>query len=338
MKKILSVLSLIVIFSACDNEEDLFLTTIFDEITTDYLLQGDLDVYIQGEQVFRQKGKPGIDSIPIGRENLDDYENCFVLYISNGSESVGTVSSANINLDGQELLNTSDFSGEGVLYDFEVCNLTNQSVLVVEVRGEPGSYIEIWMEGILINQETEGTFVDCRDSIEYKWIKIGNQTWMAENLAYETSSGSWAYDNNESNVAIYGRLYDWATVMNGANSSPDVPSGVQGICPCEWHVPSMAEWTELSDYLGGHEVAGGKMKETGTIHWASPNVGATNESGFSGLPYGSGTYCNWWSATMYDITWPNNGAWYRTLAYNNQLFAWSNYNLDGAMSVRCVKD
>jgi uncharacterized protein (TIGR02145 family) len=94
------------------------------------------------------------------------------------------------------------------------------------------------------------------------------------------------YNDNESNAVDYGRLYTWAAVMNGEASSNSNPSGVQGACPSGWHIPSDAEWTELTDYLGGESVAGGKLKEIGLTHWNSPNTGATNEVNFNGVGAG----------------------------------------------------
>jgi len=98
---------------------------------------------------------------------------------------------------------------------------------------------------------------------------------MAENLAFEPSTGNhWIYN---SNLATYGYLYDWQTAKN--------------VCPRGWHLPSDAEWSTLTDFLGGIDVVGGKLKAEGTIDartgiWDSPNVGATNESGFTALPGG----------------------------------------------------
>lgn len=128
-------------------------------------------------------------------------------------------------------------------------------------------------------------FTDNRDGIIYKAVCIGNQTWMAENLRYN-APGSYCYDNNTSNCDIYGRLYNWNTVMNGAAATNTNPSNVQGICPNGWHVPSDAEWIEMINVLGGTNVAGGKLKAT-TL-WNQPNTGATNVSGFSALPAGFG--------------------------------------------------
>ncbi|MBK9327803.1 MAG: fibrobacter succinogenes major paralogous domain-containing protein [Sphingobacteriales bacterium] len=130
------------------------------------------------------------------------------------------------------------------------------------------------------------------DGNVYNVVKIGNQCWMKENLkttryndgsaiptglsntAWEaTTNGAYAiYDNNAANNTTYGKLYNWYAVNTGK------------LAPAGWHVPTDAEWTTLTTYLGGVRVAGGPMKAT-TL-WASPNVGATNSSGFTGLPAG----------------------------------------------------
>src|SRR5690554_6700140 len=134
------------------------------------------------------------------------------------------------------------------------------------------------------------TIKDARDNQTYRIVTIGSQTWMAENLKYlpsvvgpetgsQTTPHYYVYGYNGTNVTdakatanynTYGVLYNWPAEMNA--------------CPDGWHLPSDAEWTELTDYLGGESVAGGKLKETGTTHWASPNTGATNETGFTALP------------------------------------------------------
>jgi uncharacterized protein (TIGR02145 family) len=143
---------------------------------------------------------------------------------------------------------------------------------------------------------TYGTMTD-QDGNEYKTIVIGTQTWMAENLrttkyrdgtaipnitdktAWEAlTTGAYCNYNNTTSadtIATYGRLYNWYAATDSRN-----------IAPAGWHVPTDAEWETLIYYLGGFRVAGGKMKETGTTHWISPNTGATNESGFTALPSG----------------------------------------------------
>lgn len=145
-------------------------------------------------------------------------------------------------------------------------------------------------------QETSAnkTFTDSRDGHVYKTVAIGTQTWLEENLAYKENDGCWAYNNDQNNVATYGYLYNWETAKIACSSG--------------WHIPTKEEWKTLIDYLGGNNIAGGKMKEIGASHWNSPNTGADNSSGFTALPGGSrnnydptfssiGIYGYWWSAT-----------------------------------------
>jgi len=217
-----------------------------------------------------------------------------------------------------------------------------------------------------IEETTSGTFIDSRDGNEYNWVQIGDQVWMAENLAYlpsvnmvadgsEDAAGSYyyVYGYDGTNVAeakatdnytTYGVLYNWTAAMDGEASSTTNPSGIQGVCPAGWHLPSDAEWTELTDYLGGESVAGGKLKETGTTHWASPNTDATNETGFTALPggdrggngtfYGIGLGGDWWSATETGT----GGAWDWFLYYNYGNVIWSSNSKELGFSVRCVRD
>ncbi len=184
---------------------------------------------------------------------------------------------------------------------------------------------------------------------KYRTIQIGTQTWMAENLrSTKFNDGTdipfimdvtlWAglttpgycWFNNDS--VGYGALYNWYTANTGK------------LCPEGWHVPSDEEWTILTDYLGGKSVAGGKMRETGTSHWQSPNTGATNESGFTALPVGYrnysggfnsfGDYGFWWSATQ----WSSSGAWYRDVYYGYNSADRSNSNKKSGANIRCLKD
>lgn len=204
------------------------------------------------------------------------------------------------------------------------------------------------------------------DGNVYDTIKIADQVWMAENLKVthfpdgraiplETDPLTWEnlgsdapaycyYDNDPVHAERYGILYTWAAAMNGSESSESVPSGVQGICPSGWHLPSDAEWKILTTYLGGERHAGGKMKQSGTNDWLEPNEEANNISGFSGLPagirFGNGSFDNlgkngrWWSTTENTSTY----AWYRYLYYDNgevrRSFNWKNYGF----SIRCVKN
>ena len=165
---------------------------------------------------------------------------------------------------------------------------------------------------------------------------IGTTTPATLDLSGETTPKyQWAYDGNESNVAIYGRLYTWYTVTDNRN-----------VCPTGWHVPTDAEWTTLTTYLGGKRVAGGKLKETGTTHWRSPNTGATNESCFTALPsgyrdsdgkYGDAVdYGAWWSSSERSTT----DAYYRYMYRHSSLVYRRSHYSDkrNGFSVRCLRD
>ncbi len=187
----------------------------------------------------------------------------------------------------------------------------------------------------------------------YKTIVIGTQEWMAENLittiyrngnaiANVTDGAQWfglttgaycSYNNDSQYDCPYGKLYNWYTVADPRN-----------VCPAGWHVPTDGEWTVLTAVLGGESVAGGKMKNNGTLFWFSPNTNATNESGFSGLPGGErasagpfgagGINGGWWSSTDLGV----EGARGRGLDYNGGgAFMINNYKKIG-FSVRCLRD
>ncbi len=185
---------------------------------------------------------------------------------------------------------------------------------------------------------------------------------MAENLAflplvYSPNQSSPAYSyyvigyhgtsvsaaKATSNYQTYGVLYTWVAAMQAYPSSNSVPSGVPGACPTGWHLPSNAEWSILANYLGGYSVAGGKMKETGTAHWNSPNTGATNSSGFTGLPSGYKGYASffdfgdlgsWW--TTYELD--SYDAFVTNLNYNDDDMTWNSETKQGGRSMRCIKD
>ena len=160
------------------------------------------------------------------------------------------------------------------------------------------AYIETAFQvyyGVILSVSTiEGSQVSDADDNVYNVIDIGAQSWMLENLKVTKfadgtgirlgiENSQWALEdsyafcwflNSESgNKDTYGALYNWTVV----NSEKD-------LCPAGWHIPDDADWTELVEFLGGADLAGGKLKEEGTAHWVSPNTGATNESGFTARP------------------------------------------------------
>lgn len=214
------------------------------------------------------------------------------------------------------------------------------------------------------------------DGNTYKTVIIGDQVWMGENLkavhyadgeaipcvesnkAWDTLSAQQKvycyYDNNDENENIYGALYTWAAATNDQNS-PDSPSGIQGVCPDGWHMPSDEEWKQLEIYLGMTRSEadrtgdrgideGGKLKEIFTAHWESPNLGATNMSGFTALPggirvrigefTGLSNTCGFWTTTESG----NFNAYARRLHSDNATIHRSMYDKTYGYSVRCVKD
>ncbi len=156
-----------------------------------------------------------------------------------------------------------------------------------------------------------------------KWSKISL-------FGLQMKRVSRSLDNDEYAIT-HGYLYNWYAAVDSRNIAPE-----------GWHIPTDAEWQTLVDYLGGGNVAGGKMKETGTEHWSSPNTGATNESGFSALPGGYreafGVYSSFY-ATFWSSTDDSGYAWSRYLYYssNSEVFRDILDKLYG-FSVRCVRD
>ena len=199
---------------------------------------------------------------------------------------------------------------------------------------------------------TYGSVTDIDGNV-YKTILIGTQIWMAENLKTTkyndganipnvTDNATWGslttpaycwYENNIAYKTLFGAKYNWFVVETGK------------ICPSGWHIPSDGEWTVLTDYLGGENVAGGKIKEVGLTHWDSPNLGATISSGFTSLPGGQRnaegsflgicSYDTWWSSTEYNYLKP----YYRSdAAINTVVFRGYGGLKTIGTALRCVKD
>jgi len=189
--------------------------------------------------------------------------------------------------------------------------------------------------GNFYNTVAIGTQVWFKENLRTKKYRNGNNIIVKTNTDTSTLAGQMYYYNNDSltNYPVYGALYNWrATQVSDS------------LCPVGWHVPTDAEWTTLTNYLGGDYLAGGKMKSTGTTYWNSPNTDATNESGFSALPggnrnsdgsfYGISIYAIFWSATETDL----NLAWYRNLnGSDGNVYRYGTSKLIGA-SVRCLKN
>jgi len=202
-----------------------------------------------------------------------------------------------------------------------------------------------------------GSMTDQEGNV-YKTIVIGTQEWMAENLSTSvyrngdviatglstsqwtnTVQGAWAYfQNDASKNCPFGKLYNWYSCVDARE-----------LCPTGWHVPTDADWTVLSDYLGGEAIAGGKMKTLGmsdsaTGLWSAPNSGATNSSGFSGIPGGyrmlQGPYSNlefigyYWSSSDFVTL----SAYYRYIIYDDVDLTRATGGKGNGFSVRCLRD
>lgn len=235
--------------------------------------------------------------------------------------------------------------------------------------------------GTSYGEELEFTTLLCPNTVIdidgnlYQTIEIGNQVWMAENLNVSrypdgtpipniTSYTEWRnlgdndeafcrYDNSQVLGETYGALYTWKAAVNGSAGSDSNPSGIQGVCPDGWHLPSDNEWIELEIFIGispgsanstgSRGEAGAKLKESGFEHWDSPNWGATNEFGFTALPAGyrstSGTFAelrqetSWWTSTE-----DGGNAYYRDLYHDTMGMTRDVGRKWNGLSVRCVKD
>lgn len=191
----------------------------------------------------------------------------------------------------------------------------------------------------------------------YQTVQICDQLWTKSNLNAShyrngdvinqvtdpsqwanLTTGAWCYyQNNTANGIVYGKLYNWYAVNDS-----------RGLAPAGWHIPSDSEWSNLITCLGGETAAGGKIKESGTIHWTSPNTSATNESGFTGLPGGLrgsdgtnpnnfptvGGNSNWWSSSQYNTSFSKS----RNVKYNSGNIISCNCSKNFGFSVRCIKD
>ena len=201
---------------------------------------------------------------------------------------------------------------------------------------------------------TSGNGVTDVDGNNYPSIVLGEQEWMATNLKTTKYSngdpiqnvpgdtwgtitnGAWCYYNNDGAMnSVYGKLYNWYAVINPKN-----------ICPSGWRIPDDNDWSELVNYLGGEDEAGGKMKGEGTQLWNPPNDGATNASGFNGVPGGGrrgannsafdvfGTFGRHWSSSQYD----QNAAWGYDLTNDAINLVRNQFNKSYGFSCRCIRD
>ncbi len=181
--------------------------------------------------------------------------------------------------------------------------------------------------GAFAGEPSFGTFTDNRDGQTYKTVKIGTQTWMAENINYQTKGGSWCYENSADSCKKYGRLYDWMTAKT--------------VCPKGWKLPSREDWNRLIATAGGKGIAGKRLKSK---IGRNENGNGTDNYGFSALlggfrfsvgsSYVSGSLGGfWWTATE------NGGsAVYRIIHYSGDYVDEDDDDKSNGFSVRCVAD
>lgn len=216
-------------------------------------------------------------------------------------------------------------------------------------------FLFIGLTFFTFKNEAQTTVTDIDGNI-YNTVTIGTQVWMKENLkvthyrngvsipnvkngatwgAQTTGARCYFYNDSTVNGQIYGCLYNWYVVDDSSK-----------LCPIGWHVPSDVEFTTLITYLGGDSVAGGKLKETDTMHWYSPNIGATNETGFTALPGGwrganvnswfnnIGMDGSWWSSSSTNA----DEAWLRRVDYRWKAVNHLPYDKGTGRSIRCLQD
>ncbi|MEZ5173885.1 MAG: FISUMP domain-containing protein [Bacteroidia bacterium] len=266
------------------------------------------------------------------------------------------VESGYVSLNGQIFFsNQSVFSVSTCLLGLnsvQVFDATNPDSLVVS---DP-IFVDVQPEGLDV-----GSIITCSnlysyltdvDGNQYVTVQIGDQRWMTQNLRVQhfsdgsdlseiTNTIDWiwlnspafcTYNNEVSLDSALGNLYNWFTVND-----------VRNVCPAGWHIPSDEEWTQLTNFLGGELLAGGKLKLNNG--WNNPNLGATNESGFSaksgGYRFGAtgafsflGSEGFWWTSSEAG----QSNAWFRTLSSSSTQVSRSNYSKQTGMSIRCVKD
>jgi uncharacterized protein (TIGR02145 family) len=280
--------------------------------------------------------------------NIFDYDNDGNVAVNDFLAMLGYFGDTDADSDGV-------WDSEDDCLDLEACNYqanpTEFCIYYLDALGICGG-------GCQADEDSDGIcdFFSCGDLVshegyDYSTVLIGEQCWFSENCRYlpevsPSSEGSesdpyyyvYGYEGTDveeakstDNYAIYGVLYNWPAVMT------------EGICPSGWHIPSDAEFTQLTDFLGGEGVAGGKMKEAGYDHWNSPNTGATNSSGFTGLPGGyrdtggfswNGGIGYWWSSSEYGYTHSIR----LLLHYELEGFHQTHYNHFNGFSARCVRD
>ena len=229
----------------------------------------------------------------------------------------------------------SMLAGNGDKIAFSLVSLVLLVGIIWVAKNFPDSNVE---GNKAAHKEVGGSFTDSRDNQTYGTIKIGTQTWMAENLNYKVR-GSRCYNNDPDNCEEYGRLYDWETALNA--------------CPKGWHLPSNDEWEVLYRFVDGtsgtekpysSKTAGKYLKaKSGWNYYEGSSGNGTDDYGFTALPGGlahpdgklssaAGNYGNWWSSSEYD----DDSAYNRFKSYKHNNAGWETEAKSKLFSVRCL--
>jgi uncharacterized protein (TIGR02145 family) len=349
-------------FNSCNQTEVLPLRTELQETGSFVLPAEHTDLVTFGPMQFtRGTADPTIVEIQMNQDDFKCHIPPYKLYVVNGElDGKYRVTSALISVDGNVIFSQPDFSKKVEQLNQDV-EITESSNIRVELRGQPGTYIHVYIIGVKGDCcSPSGTFVDERDGQVYKCVTIGEQVWMAENLKatrylngdeisyiinddawWNADHGAYAYYNHDAELGeIYGPFYNYFTVADP-----------RGLCPAGWNVPSYDDFSELIDFLGGIFYANRALKSTGSLQdgtglW-NYSTNGTNSSGFQALPtgrrlaHGEFNYihdvANFWTTTAsysgqyYDFTIPRNDIDDTRWAF------WSRLKQVGN-SVRCLKD
>jgi uncharacterized protein (TIGR02145 family) len=306
-------------------------------------------VYLPSETFTIVSGDQLVQKRSLANKNQKYLKN-FILRVQNGISNRTKAQSVEVLVDGNRVITASDFINTNIVSK-QLPALSPSSNIEVRLSGQQGAFVKLRVEGSLqrgVISDNEGNY--------YHTIKIGSNTWTVENLRttkynngtplqYVTDDKTWAnmdviytgsycyYNNDSAYKETYGTMYNWVAAGNVEERE---------ICPVGWHVSTFEDlWDAIlvydpkAPYIYERNV-GSEFKETGTTHWESPNTGATNHSGFTGLPGGSrdSTFSGLGKSGVW---WLGYGERFG-LMYNNTRIGYIYDVYSGAHSVRCVKD
>ena len=303
-------------------------------------------IWVASNVVAGAFAKPGVPTSPVATADDAQASVAFIAPTSNGGSAITgytvTSSPGGFTTTGaaSPLIVTGIANGTSYTFTVVATNAVGNSV-----ASNPSNSVT---PAISLLNVTIGTQVWTNTNLDVATYRDGTVIpQVTDNTAWAAlTTGAWCYYNNDpANGAIYGKLYNWYAVAGIWDEASKTDTSLRKkLAPVGWHIPTDSEWTTLTTItLGGTNLAGGKMKATGTSRWTTPNTSATNESGFTGLP---GGYRDWYAS----ISIGDMGQWWSSSelvtadAYNRYL----HYTLGSAdqntspkylgLSVRCIRD